>query len=56
MAIQGEHPRRLGTKEGKRDKGEKDKGLMLCICMHVCAYVHMSAGAQGGQKRASDPP
>lgn len=56
MAIRGEHPRRLGTEESKKDKGGKDKGLMVFICMHVGAHVHMSAGAQGGQKRVSDPP
>lgn len=30
--------------------------LKICICVSVCIYVHMSAGAHRGQKGASDPP
>lgn len=46
MAIQGEQPRVLGTKEGKKDKeGEKERqGLIVCLCVNMCAYAREVRG------------
>lgn len=42
MAIQGEHPR-LGTEEGKKDKGERARNW---LCVYVCVCVHMYTQVQ----------